>query len=327
MKIEIMYDNHSRYALNLHHLLRVYVPQGCEELCTKDILDYCRRTGCSEVLLFTTSYDAQPSFVDLDQIRIDVERSKAVADNLRKDGIAVSVNVLQTLGHVYFPRKMDREFPFHRRVYSDGRKSTEGACPLCPNLREWIASAYRLYAELNPRILFVDDDYRTFMQGLSCFCERHLEEMSNVAGRTITRQEVVLALKDSNWPPDPLRIVFHEVTTKGLCELARSIREAIHSVSPGTRIGLMACRPPTGEMGMDIACITAELAGPHQPLVRPQSGMYSEGFIRDIPHHFMETDWLRAIVPPEFEQYPEIENYHYTSYAKSAQCTFVQMAT
>lgn len=311
---------------NLHHILRIYIPRGYEKQRTADILDYCRRTGCSDVLFFTTSYDAQPSFISLDEITVDVERLRIVADQLRDAGIGVNINILQTLGHVYYPRAMQQEFPFQRRVTQDGCESTAGACPLCSNLREWVIGSYSLYASLKPQILFVDDDYRTVLHGLTCFCDLHLKRMSGIVGHAVTRQDVVAAIKDPNWPAARLRVVFHEVNTRGLCELARHIRDAVHAVSPETRIGLMACRPPAGELGMDITQIIQELAGTHRPLVRPQSGMYSEGFLRDMPKYFMEPDWLRAITPDEIEHYPEIENYNYSCYAKSAQCTFVQMA-
>ncbi len=312
---------------SLHHILRIFVPRGCEDTKTAEIIAYADRTGCSEVLLFTSSYDTQPSFIDLSEVRADVARFEIIASRLRDAGIVFSVNVLQTLGHVYFPRDLDSAFPFQRRVYSDGSESMEGACPLCSGLREWVRETYGLYAGLKPGILFVDDDYRPFMQGLSCFCRRHLEQVSDVMGRPVTRSEIVAALRDTTWPADPVRHAFYEVTTKGLCDLAETIREAVHDVSTMTRVGLMVCRPPAGALGMDIARVAEALAGPHRALVRPQSGMYGEGLMRDMPHHFSEPDWLRAVLPSEVEHYPEIENYPYTGYGKSAQCTFVQMAT
>ena len=44
----------------MHHILRTYIPATAFESRTRDLLDYCRRTGCREVLLFTTSYDEAP---------------------------------------------------------------------------------------------------------------------------------------------------------------------------------------------------------------------------------------------------------------------------
>lgn len=314
-------------ADRLHHILRIFLPKDYLEKRTADVLNYCRRTGCSEVLLITTSYDDAASFVSLDEIAKYTELLRPVAEQLRQAGITVSVNVLQTLGHVYFPAEMQDKFPFQRRVHADGAVSTSGACPLCPNLQEWVAVSYRMYAGLKPRILFVDDDYRTHMGGLTCFCNLHLQRMSKSAGREVSREEIIEALKGTNRPHSELRQVYREVTTQGLCELAEKIRLAVHAESPGTRVGLMTEILPIGAYGMDIAQILKTLAGGCRPLVRPQISMYSEGFLRDIPNAFLNPDRLRAVLPDDVEYYPEIENYQYTLFSKSARCTFVQMAS
>ena len=318
--------NHDSAAA-LHHILRIYLTDSHIRERVNDTISYCQRTGCSEVLIFTTSYDSAPSFAPLGAISAYVDTLKDAMQRLRAAGITISVNVLQTLGHVYFPMELQSEFPFQRRVYSDGRLSTQGACPLCPKLQDWVVGSYRQYARLQPRILFVDDDFRTVMQGLACFCELHLQHMSELAGRRVEREEVVAAICDSKWPVSGLRQIYHQATTQGLCELAAKIRAAVHEVSPETRVGLMTARLPFGAAGMDIKRILHELAGEKRLFVRPQIGMYSEGFLRDMPAAFMGPDQLRAVLPQDVEFYPEIENYHYTGYAKSAQCTFIQMAS
>ena len=158
-----------------HHILRVYLPaESAHERCG-EVLEYSRRTGCREVLLFTSSYDKQPSFAPLSEIEGYARVLEESASRLRKGGMIVSVNVMQTLGHIYYPQSAEETFGFRRRVYADGRTSGEGACPLCEKLRSWACLAYRLYASIEPRVLFVDDDFRTVMQGISCFCEAHLE--------------------------------------------------------------------------------------------------------------------------------------------------------
>ncbi len=126
----------------LHHILRIHLPLDVAERRTVEVLDYCRRTGCSEVLLFTTSYDHAPSFQTLDEIRAYVNAIQPRIEALRHAGVTVSVNVLQTLGHVYFPAAQEKDFPFQRRVYAGGRVSTEGACPLDPKLHDWVTGAY-----------------------------------------------------------------------------------------------------------------------------------------------------------------------------------------
>lgn len=311
----------------LHHILRIYLPTDVAATRTTEVLDYCRRTGCREVLLFTTSYDQAPSFTSLVEIEAYVATIGPQAERLRAAGITVSVNVLQTLGHVYFPKAMQEQFPFQRRVASDGHSSAEGACPLSPALRAWAAGAYAIYARLRPPVLFVDDDYRTMMAGgMYCFCPLHMRRISQLAGREVTREEVVQALVSEAWPAPELRRHYHEATTQGFVELAQEIRRAVHGVSPQTRIGQMTAQWPTGAQGMDIYRVLEALAGPHRPLLRPQIGYYSENYIRDAAPAFLNPSRMRGVLPENVEYWPEIENYQYSLYAKSARCTLAQMA-
>lgn len=311
----------------LHHILRIYLPLEVAPQRTAEVLDYAARTGCSEILLFTTSYDRAPSFQSLEDTAAYVEAIAPFAGKLRKAGLTVSVNVLQTLGHVYFPVSMEKKFPFQRRVYASGRVSTEGACPLDPKLREWVAASYTIYARLKPPVMFVDDDFRTFMSGeISCFCPLHLKAIGELAGRNVTREEVVASLLSPDVPPPALRAHYYEATSRGFVELATQIRTAVAEISPETQIGLMLAGWPRGAQGTDPAAITQALAGPHRPLVRPQISFYSEDFIRDAASAMMNPARMRAVLPENFEHWPEIENYQYSLYSKSARCTFAQMA-
>ena len=311
----------------LHHILRIHLPEECMDRRTAEVMDYCRRTGCSEVWLFTSSYDLSPSFAPIDEIARYCDLLRTAMRRFRAEGIEPAINVLQTLGHVYFPMELQEDFPFQRRVSSDGRLSREGACPLCPRLREWVVESYSLYADLKASTIWVDDDYRSAMQGLTCFCDLHLDRIGAMAGRSVTREDVVGALKDPTWPASGLRRFYHDATTAGFCELAEVIRTTVHERSPGTRIGLMAASLPAGTMGMDIARIAKTLAGDSRPLLRPQMPMYSEGFLRDMPRSLIATDQMRAMLPDEVEHYPEIENYTYTGYSNSSQFSFVKIAT
>lgn len=312
---------------NLHHAIRVFLPEDCMAERIEEVIDYCRRTGCEEVWLFTTSYDQSPSFVSLKEISRYAGLMREAMEKLRAVGIEPVVNVMQTLGHVYFPMEMQDEFSFQRRVAADGRVSHEGACSICPLLRQWVTESYRIYAGLKPSILWVDDDYRTVMQGLNCFCDLHLRRISEMAGREVSREELVDALKQSTWPVSELRKYFYKANTVSMCELAEIIRETVHEISPETRIGLMTAAPPLGELGMDIAKIAEVLAGKFKPLLRPQIPMYSEDLLRDIPKALLSTDQLRSVQPDGTDYYPEIENYTYSSYSNSAQFTFLKTAS
>jgi len=316
----------SNSNMNFHHILRIYIPEYAFESRIEDVLNYCRRTGCGEVLLFTSSYDMEPSFKPLDEVRAYTEKVlKPAADRLLNAGITVSVNVMQTLGHIYFPEEMQKDFPFQRRISKDGAVSHAGACPLCKNLQQWVCDSYRIYAELQPATLFIDDDFRTEMDGLSCFCEMHLGIMSERCGRPVTRKEVVAAIYSNKWPVPELRKFYFEATTAGFANLAANIRSAVKSVSPLTRLGVMTANWPSGASGIDWDIVLQAMSGDEIPLVRPQIAAYSEGSIRDLSIAFMNPDRFRAVLPDRVEFWPEIENYPFTAYSKSARSTVAQM--
>ena len=87
-------------AGSLHQILRIHLPGDAPDKRAGEVIDYCRRTGCREVLLFTTSYDQAPSFQSLEAIDAYVTKIEPQAKRLADAGIIVSVNVLQKLGHV-----------------------------------------------------------------------------------------------------------------------------------------------------------------------------------------------------------------------------------
>jgi hypothetical protein len=310
----------------MHHILRTFIPANAFESRTNDLLDYCRRTGCREVLLFTTSYDEAPSFAPIADIRDYVEQLRPYVAKLKKTGITVDINVMQTLGHVYFPLGMSEEFPFQRRVTNAGKVSTAGACPRCAKLQDWVAETYAIYASLEPSVILVDDDFRTPMDGLTCLCDDHLADISRRAGRAVTREEVDAAIHDSQWPASSLRAHYFDSTTEGYCRLATRIRESVKAASPQTRLGVMAAYFPLGVIGLDYPAVLRALCGVQTPVLRPQMTMYYERDPRELPSSFSNPALFRAALPEKIEYWPEIENYPFTTWSKSTQCTFAQMS-
>jgi len=178
-------------------ILRLFLPLDQERNRVKDAIDYCRRTNCHEVMLFTGLFDSSPSFLSLDEINDRVENIlKPAIDGLKNAGIKPTLNILQTLGHHYFPADAEyrKQFPFRERVPQDG-SAGGGACPLDENLRKWVAETYKIYAALKAEYIFVDDDFRTMMKGgLTCFCAEHLRIIGELAGKTVSREELVDAV-------------------------------------------------------------------------------------------------------------------------------------
>ncbi len=306
-------------------ILRLALPVDQEKNRVNEAIDYCRKTNCHEIMLFSGLFDCAPSFLTMDEIRgrVDNVLKPAIAE-FESAGIKTTLNILQTLGHHYFPEDAEyrKLFPFRERVPMDG-SSGGGACPLDENLRQWVKESYQIYAELKPEYIFVDDDFRTTMKGgLSCFCSEHLRLIGERYGREVSREEVVNAIHLE--ADSPLRKHFFDVTTEGFVSLAELIRETVKKVSPSSRIGLMCARLPECFAGMDLDKILTALAGDDRPLLRPQLPLYYEVMTHQLPCMTFNPSLTRAALPPEVEHFAELECIPYGPYAKSAAMTAAQ---
>lgn len=314
----------------MRHILRYHIREALADAALEEIRTFHGRTGVRDVLLFTSSYDFQPSFLPLEELAAYARRMAAWAGQLADDGIRVGVNVLQTLGHVNFPGSLSGAFPFQRRVDGAGEESRGGACPLDEKLREYVSQVYRTFGALKPWLLYVDDDFRSLIGGAGCFCPDHLARIGRSLGRSLTRVELVDAMLGHDADKAAAcRGAFHESQVAGLLELAGMIRDAVRETSPATRLGLMVATAPGGLWGHDFLAVARALAGDaHRPLLRPQMGVYAEdGDLRPCAGVFRQPAMVRELYGGQADVQPEIENYTYTTYAKSRRLTLLQMVT
>lgn len=310
----------------MNHILRYHIPEGKAEERIPEIIDYCRRTGCTEVSLFTSSYDNAPSFIELPEVERYADKLVGWAEILRKVGIRVGINVLQTLGHIYFPEELSQKFPFQRRVDIDGKVSRASACPLDKKLQEYQVAAYKAYSQVKPTLVFIDDDFRQITESMFCFCPLHLKRFTRITGREISLPELKAHIINKSFEPDSIRRQYHEMLSDSLLEMAALLRDAVHEISPESRLGFMAGEPPHILWGMDISRLAEVLAQPQgKPFIRPQICVYYEDTFKTVPFHFSSPMITRNLCSPKVEMYPEIENYMYTTFAKSAQFTASQI--
>ncbi|MDD3954537.1 MAG: hypothetical protein PHY82_11550, partial [Lentisphaeria bacterium] len=309
-------------------ILRTYLPAHSAERRIQDTLEYCRRTGCHDVLLFTTNYDEEPSFKSVEEVHAYTESVlKPAVRCFREAGIAVGINVMQTLGHCYFPddREYRKTFPFQRRITAEGRNDRGGACPMDIELREWVKKTYSVYAGIHADYIFVDDEFRTMLRdGMTCFCPLHLKKIEELAKvRPVTIEAVAKALwNDLN---SPLRKAYFAATTQGLAEMAAIIRGAVKAIAPETRLGLMTQVFPQASTGIDYGKILKALSGNERPLVRPQTSLYAEINLHHFAAAAINPSIFRAVLPKNTEHYAEIENYPYGTWAKSNAMTIAQI--
>jgi hypothetical protein len=155
-----------------------------------------------------------------------------------------------------------------------------------------------------------------------------MKKISEKLNRNITREELVdIMLKRKGSQICDELLAFHESQVESFDSLSGVIQKAVAEISPDTRVGFMAAVAPSGQWGMDFRKIALTLAGPgHKPFIRPQIAFYGERCnIQPYIGGNRQPAIVRNFVGDDVELYPEIENYPYTTYSKSAKITFQQM--
>jgi hypothetical protein len=114
-----------------------------------------------------------------------------------------------------------------------------------------------------------------------------------------------------------------------MVELARLIEEAVHRVSPGTRIGLMTSDPSVhAAEGRDWHGILTAFDGgneakainrAHLPAYREESGPRYWWLFNGV------SRLTAALLPAHTEIYPELENYPFSQFVKSLRLTAFQL--
>lgn len=255
------------------------------------------------------------------------ERTAAVAG---REGATMSLNPWHTVMHGDYGKQLRPGQDFRLMVDPNGRIASLAVCPRDPAWRQYIAGLYAYYAAAKPRFLWVEDDFRYHnhspLEWGGCFCEEHLAEFSRRAGHPVTRAEFVagmLAPGESH----PYRRIWLETAREGLEEAAAAIREAVHEVSPDTRLGLMTSVPAVhASEGRRWGPLLAALSGHHPPAVR----VHLPSYVERRPAEYLSlfhtiADLHRALLPAGAEVYPELENFPYSRFSKSLAFTRFQL--
>ena len=291
-------------------VLRYYIPPADREEHLAELIRTSKQVGIEEVLLFTTEYLGNSQFKEIGELERICEHLSLCAERLQAAGIVFHLNVLHTLGHLYASQAEVAEHGFQRQLQADGRPGTHPVLdPSCPKLRGYLQQAYRLYGRLQPGLLFVDDDFT--VKFTQCFVPGRVARFAAEFGCVNDPQAIgsLLAKGDR-----AARALMSELITDDLVSLAAALQEAVHEVSPDTRIGHMHA----GQVNHDVARVARALAGDKRPMVRPQIQLYREDApLADYPDRFWGLDSWKASLPEDFELFPECENYPYDPALKS----------
>ena len=110
----------------------------------------------------------------------------------------------------------------------------------------------------------------------TCYCERHVKLISEMTGKSFTRETLAEAVASAG-PHDPVAEAFEKAQIEAMRKLCEAVREAITAVDPAIPCGccIVSNRYDYAEIE------SRELAGNTQPFPRIGNATYLESALKE----------------------------------------------
>ena len=197
------------------------------------------RAGVDEVW-FSTGISSP----DMSEHRANAVRLASASAELRRLGIEPSLQIQATIGHGdAFTRYADNAgIRWQTYVAADGAVAESLNCPRAPGFLAYMREMAALYAAaMKPYSIWIDDDIRIVghhagdnqsNSGWGCHCAHCLEAFAAKEGKARTREQLVSEMQTDS----ALEARWRAFAFEGEAALVRAIGEAVHAVSPTTRM-------------------------------------------------------------------------------------------
>jgi len=301
-----------------------------EEERLNALLSFCRQAQIDDVAFILWAEELNTGHPTPEETEPWLRMVERVKPRLAEAGVTTSLNPWVVLLHADRGRSLKPGQSFRLMVDPTGRTASATACPLDPALHDHLRRHYERLAEVRPRIIWVDDDFRLHnhapLEWGGCFCDLHLQEYSRRAGRTLTREEFVKGVLQPG-APHPFRRIWLETSRDAMVNLARLLGQAVRRVSPETLVGLMSSSPAVHSIeARDWEQVLRGLAAGREPVNRPHLPSYAESTGPQYLWNFSRISRLSAAsVPADTRLYPELENWPHSRFSKSRSFTRFQI--
>ncbi len=290
-----------------------------------------REAGIDEVMFFLPHAEEMSPGLGTERECLEARDAvRPLFDRLREMGVVPSVNIWWTKSFSNFglaARDLRGKFDFRWAVSARGVSDYTGACPLDERWLEQACRMYAVFAELRPGAMWLDDDVQARFRGEirgACFCSVCLDEMARRTGRARDRDELLRAVLAD--PPNPVREIWLRFQEAIMLRIVSRLREAVHAVSPETRMGVMHSNLETHfAEGRRWAAHMKAACGPHPVLARPHIGPYSQGAVGDNLAGMNNVRQVPFLAGGGDCLAPELENYPHTSFNKSWRLAAAEM--
>ena len=314
------------------YILRFTIAPGHhEEERFERLLSFCKNAGIDDVMFFVDCEELNQGHVTPERLKVWLAMLGGMKQRLNDAGVSLSLNPWTTILHGDRGRTLASDQHFGTMCDRHGRYATAQACPISTGWRRYIADIYALYATIEPRMIWVEDDFRFHnhppLEWGGCFCDEHMALFSQMAGKQLTREEFVEGMLKPG-EPHPYRRIWLETCRQTSLDNAKLIAEAVHRVSPKTQVGLMTSKPEVQSAEWrDWPGLMRALSGPQAPsMMRPHLPMYRE----DSPQHYQwehqaVSQLTRAFTGPETIFYPELDNGPFSPFSVSVAATRLKL--
>ncbi len=291
---------------------------------------YAEEARIDDVAVFVNVQELNTGHITREEQERYITLIKKVHELMETKGITTSINHWHSVMHADLGKQLHDGQNFRLMVDPMGNRANLCVCPGCENWLEYFTDIYSRYAELNPEILWVEDDFRLHNHDPliwgGCFCEEHMRIYSERAGKQLTREEFVAGILQSG-EVHPYRKIWLDVAQETMLHAAERIGSAVRKVSKSTKVGLMSSVPHVhAAEGRNWSAILKGLAAGLNPVNR----IHLPGYIENSPSNYMlnfnmVSMMTRAMIPAEAEVYPELENFPYSRFSKSRRFTRFQL--
>ncbi len=297
------------------------------ERLIRTILKYPK--SCDEIWI-ASDY----GFPALKAARNNMEPLQEVAAKFREVGITVSLQISNSIGHGDYNSKWDfsgviyEGSEMEHLVGEDGGVSKYCFCWNGKNFREYILDTVKIYAELRPHIIWIDDDLRPESHSAAmqcCFCPDCLSKFNSLYETSFTREELVYEINYGNLIWRERWIAF---VRQGMHDFTYDLCRSMLAVSPDSKFGLQHTNHG-GYVGNDQSYMLDAMkkASGKMPLTRPGIGGYDDHDPNNLLHKMRDIKWENTQIPDYVsERVAEIENLPFVAYGKTPYGTALETA-
>ncbi|MBA2481446.1 MAG: hypothetical protein H0V44_12350 [Planctomycetes bacterium] len=307
--------------MNRYMIRRSLFPWKFEETID-ETARFAAEHGIQEVIWKIDCEEFSHGLPTLDQVRTYLPWLEKSRSRLAESGTTMSINPWATQGMRDAGWDLRRVFPgFEWMVDITGVTAKSQACPMSPAWREWLLSAFSLYAGAKPAVLWIEDDFRVHRHRpvlYACYCDRHIAAFSQKVGRTFTRETLAAEILKPG-PPSPVRAQWFDHVGGAMAEVLELLAAKVYSANRDCRLGLMCSHPSmhaTEQRDWD-RCIRAITGHHDHAVIRPAMGNYQESTPRGLYDSRQMVSMTLACIRAPIHACSEVENWPFTRFSKS----------